>query len=271
MIIKEKDIDRGFDGLRNVWGDDLPFYVEKQGEVKASEAIVPVVTPAVKPALEAIVPVAAPVIEPSEEAVTPVVGGRRAREEKRYLLKELYNQVRHCQKCELHRTRNKTVFGAGNVDASLVFVGEAPGVDEDKQGLPFVGRSGELLTKMIEGGMGFRRQDVFILNVLRCRPPGNRVPLPVEIESCRGYLEKTLEIIGPELIVALGRSASQALLKCERSLGSLRGGTYDYHGVPLIATYHPAFLLRNSADKRLAWQDLKRALKLLSLPMPKNK
>ncbi len=259
MRTKEKNVDSEFDGLRAVWGDDLPFYSAVQREVKMPANRVTGEQPAAAPGREVAAPVPMPV---------PEAGSRRAREEKRHLLKELYTQVRHCQKCELHRTRSRAVFGSGNVDTRVAFVGEAPGAEEDKQGLPFVGRAGELLTKMIEGGMGLRRQDVFILNVLRCRPPGNREPLPVEIESCRGYLEKTLKIIGPELIVALGRSASQVLLKCERSLGSLRGKTYDYRGVPLVVTYHPSALLRNPDNKHLAWQDLKLALKLLGLSVP---
>jgi len=157
-----------------------------------------------------------------------------------------------------------------NVDAAVAFVGEAPGEVEDRQGLPFVGRSGELLTKMIEAGMGLERKEVFILNVLRCRPPANREPLPAEVKSCRGYLERTLEIIQPRLIIALGLSAARELLENQLSLGAMRGKQHSYRGIPLVATYHPSALLRNPENKQPAWQDIKFALGILGRSLPKK-
>lgn len=177
---------------------------------------------------------------------------------KREALIQLRDTVHNCVKChELAAKRNKVVFGAGNVNAQLVFVGEAPGRDEDLQGLPFVGRAGQLLTKIIES-IGLTRQQVFIHNVLKCRPPENRPPKPEEILNCEPYLMRQLEIIQPKLICALGTFASQTLLKTGESISSLRGRFHDYHGIPLLCTYHPAYLLRNPAEKASVWEDMKK-------------
>ena len=165
--------------------------------------------------------------------------------------------VIHCTKCsELVQSRKSVVFGSGNVRAQLVFVGEAPGHDEDLQGLPFVGRAGQLLTKIIES-IGLTRQNVFICNVLKCRPPGNRNPLPEEITNCEPYLFKQLEIIQPKIICALGTFAAQTLLKTESSISSLRGKFHEFRGSKLICTFHPAYLLRNPEEKRKVWEDMK--------------
>ena len=165
--------------------------------------------------------------------------------------------VIHCTKCsELVQSRKSVVFGSGNVRAQLVFVGEAPGHDEDLQGLPFVGRAGQLLTKIIES-IGLTRQNVFICNVLKCSPPGNRNPLPEEITNCEPYLFKQLEIIQPKIICALGTFAAQTLLKTESSISSLRGKFHEFRGSKLICTFHPAYLLRNPEEKRKVWEDMK--------------
>jgi DNA polymerase len=164
-----------------------------------------------------------------------------------------------CQKCPLGATRKNFVFGSGNPQAKIMFIGEAPGADEDEQGLPFVGRAGQLLTKIIESTQTWKRPDVFICNVLKCRPPGNRTPQPEEVEQCRPYLEEQIQIIKPKMIIALGASAAQAVLKTTESVGKLRNQWHDYNGIPLRVTYHPAALLRFEGYKKDVWQDMKEA------------
>lgn len=172
--------------------------------------------------------------------------------------------VRVCVKCRLAETRKQTVFGDGHPNADLVFVGEAPGADEDAQGKPFVGRAGQLLTGIIEAGMHLKRSNVYICNVLKCRPPNNRDPRPDEKEMCEPYLIEQLALIKPKVICALGTHAAQTLLKTDTSIGRLRGKWHFYHGIPLRATYHPAYLLRNPADKRKTWDDVLEVLRVLS-------
>ncbi|MCX6357090.1 MAG: uracil-DNA glycosylase [Candidatus Aureabacteria bacterium] len=172
-------------------------------------------------------------------------------------LESLAHTVTGCRKCGLAGTRGKTVFGSGMVPAPVLFIGEAPGAEEDRQGLPFVGRAGQLLTKML-GAISLNREAVYITNVLKCRPPGNRDPLPDEVTQCEPYLLAQLQCVRPRLIVALGRHAAQTLLKTDTPIGRLRGCFHDYHGIPILPTYHPAYLLRNPAEKRKAWEDLKK-------------
>jgi DNA polymerase len=171
---------------------------------------------------------------------------------------ELEAEVRACTKCSLHKTRTQTVFGVGHRHAKWMFIGEAPGADEDRQGEPFVGRAGQLLNAILFA-MGLKREEVYISNVLKCRPPGNRDPQPEEVAQCEPYLIRQIELIRPQLIVALGRHAAHSLLKTEVPLGKLRGQKLSYHGTPLFVTYHPAYLLRSPADKRKVWDDLCRA------------
>jgi DNA polymerase len=165
--------------------------------------------------------------------------------------------VASCQRCELHATRTQAVFGVGNRQARWMFVGEAPGAEEDRQGEPFVGRAGQLLTSMIRA-LGLQREDVFIANVLKCRPPGNRDPRPAEAASCRDYLERQIVLVDPTLIVAVGRIAAQHLLATETPISKLRGKvhTFGARARPLVVTYHPAYLLRSPGEKRKAWADL---------------
>jgi uracil-DNA glycosylase family 4 len=160
-----------------------------------------------------------------------------------------------CTRCRLAQGRQKVVFGSGNPAAELMLIGEAPGAEEDKQGLPFVGPAGELLTKIIQA-MDMRREDVYIANILKCRPPGNRDPQPDEVAACRGFLERQIELIQPKVIVALGRIAAQALLGNESPIGQMRGQWYRVRGVPAMVTYHPAALLRNQGLKRPTWEDM---------------
>lgn len=170
-------------------------------------------------------------------------------------LDELNEMICNCQKCDLWKTRNNFVFGTGNPNADLVCVGEAPGAEEDKQGKPFVGRAGQLLTKILQA-IEFEREDVFIANILKSRPPDNRNPLPYEIQQCEPYLIKQLELIKPKFILALGTFAAQTLLKTKEPLGRLRGRFHKYNDIPMMVTYHPAALLRNPNWKKPAWEDV---------------
>jgi len=167
------------------------------------------------------------------------------------------NSVEGCTKCKLHEGRTNTVFGVGNPDATLMLVGEAPGRDEDRQGEPFVGAAGQLLNKILKA-IDFEREDVYIANILKCRPPNNRDPQPDEVDACIPNLLEQLDIIEPKLIVALGRIAAQNLLETTTPVGRLRNRVHDYHGIPLMVTYHPAALLRNAALKRPTWEDVKK-------------
>jgi DNA polymerase len=202
---------------------------------------------------------------PSPQGAAKTPGGKRTGSKTPndcQTLEELEQLVNACEMCPLAKTRTNVVFGSGNPHARLVFVGEAPGAEEDRQGLPFVGRAGQLLTDIIEKGMNLKRSDVYICNVLKCRPPDNRNPLPTEIECCEPFLVRQLEIIKPKVICALGAFAAQTLLKTTRPIGQLRGEWHFYHGIPLRATYHPAYLLRNPADKRKTWMDVIEVMKV---------
>jgi uracil-DNA glycosylase family 4 len=176
----------------------------------------------------------------------------------------LATAVSGCQRCGLHSTRTQTVFGVGNQQARWIFVGEAPGAEEDRQGEPFVGRAGQLLNAMLFA-LGLAREEVYIANVLKCRPPENRDPRPEEVEQCEPYLIRQIELIQPAIIVALGRHAVHSLLKTNQALGKLRGTRHDYHGIPLIDTYHPAYLLRSPGEKAKAWDDLKLARSIVAV------
>jgi DNA polymerase len=179
----------------------------------------------------------------------------------------LRSQVAACKKCELHKTRTQTVFGVGDPHADWLFIGEAPGADEDRQGEPFVGRAGQLLNNMIKA-LGLSRDRVYIANILKCRPPRNRDPLPEESQTCRPYLQRQIELLAPRIIVALGRVAAQNLLQTDTPIGRMRGRQYIYEksDIPVIVTYHPAYLLRSPREKRKVWQDLCRANELLNMP-----
>ncbi|MFL6200750.1 MAG: uracil-DNA glycosylase [Thermoanaerobaculia bacterium] len=170
-----------------------------------------------------------------------------------------------CTRCRLAQGRQKVVFGAGNPAAELMLIGEAPGAEEDKQGLPFVGAAGELLTRIIQA-MDMRREDVYIANILKCRPPGNRDPQPDEVAACRGYLDRQIDLIQPRVIVALGRIAAQALLGNDSPIGQMRGQWYRIRGIPAMVTYHPAALLRNQGLKRPTWEDMQQVRDRLREP-----
>jgi DNA polymerase len=172
--------------------------------------------------------------------------------------------IGECTRCKLSGLgRTQVVFGVGNPNADLMFVGEAPGADEDVQGVPFVGRAGQLLTKIIEA-IELKREDVYIANVIKCRPPGNRNPEPDEIATCEPFLFRQIDLIKPKVIVTLGKFAAQCLLRSEEPISRLRGRLFDYRGAKLIPTFHPAYLLRNPSSKREVWEDMKLVKKLLS-------
>jgi uracil-DNA glycosylase family 4 len=196
-------------------------------------------------------------------------------------------EVKSCTKCGLHVGRTKTVFGVGSPAARVMFVGEAPGFHEDQQGIPFVGDAGNLLTKMIEAGMGLKREDVYICNVIKCRPPNNRTPVPDEIVACKEYLYRQIRIIRPEVIVALGVPATQTLLGTKLGINRLRGQWHELRvpaapkdaadgscggelpPIPLMPTFHPAYLLRSPSEKKKAWEDLQQVMQRLGLPIPR--
>jgi uracil-DNA glycosylase family 4 len=212
------------------------------------------------PASASIPQVAAPA-----PAAAPPVSDAAGIAQRRQALTMLAEEIKSCMRCpELASTRTQTVF------AELCFVGEAPGADEDAQGLPFVGAAGQLLNKII-AAMGLKRDEVYICNILKCRPPGNRTPLPDEAAHCRGFLDRQLELVQPRFIVALGGCAATNLLNTQLSIGKLRGRFHDYRGIPVLCTYHPAYLLphRSPEKKREVWDDMKMVLKAMGREVPK--
>lgn len=196
------------------------------------------------------------------EEAPPLAAAERLR-----VLTELRREVAGCRRCpELVANRTQTVFGVGQVEPRLCFLGEAPGADEDRQGEPFVGRAGQLLNKIIEA-CRLTREEVYILNILKCRPPDNRAPLPDEAANCRGYLDSQLRVLRPEFLCCLGATAAQNLLNTPISIGKLRGRIHDYQGIRVVCTYHPAYLLRNPAMKRECWEDMKFLMREMGTPV----
>jgi DNA polymerase len=276
-------------GVQHFWPTD-----EAEPEVAVMPAPQPAVGPvSVQPMAEALLagapsvpsaPPAAAAPAPSPKArsgartpaavaapVAPVVLGPRPEGVATMDWAALRDAVSSCQACTLCQTRKQTVFGVGHPQASWMLVGEAPGEQEDRQGEPFVGRAGQVLDRMLHA-VGLTRADapseqqVFIANVIKCRPPGNRNPQPEEVAQCEPFLQRQVQLVQPRLILAMGRFAVQALLKSTEPIGRLRGRVHDYQGVPLVVTYHPAYLLRNPADKALAWDDLCLAQEVIDKP-----
>jgi uracil-DNA glycosylase len=203
-----------------------------------------------------------PVVSAAELAVVPLPLARQPAE----VLVAIRADIGDCTRCKLHRMgRTQVVFGVGNPDADLMFVGEAPGGDEDAQGIPFVGRAGQLLTKIIEA-IGLRRDEVYIANVIKCRPPGNRNPEPDEVATCEPFLFRQIDAIAPKVIVALGTFAAKTLLQTTDPISRLRGRVFEYRGAKLVPTFHPAFLLRSPDRKRDVWEDMKKVRALLQDP-----
>lgn len=183
-------------------------------------------------------------------------------------LEAIRKRLEGCECCSLCRNAKNIVFGEGNPDADVMVIGEAPGAVEDETGRPFVGPAGRLLTDIIEKGMGLKRGDVYIANIAKCRPPGNRDPLPEEIRECIGFLQEQIRVVEPKVIVALGKVAAQTLLDTEAPITALRGNFAEYQGVRLMPTYHPSYLLHNPAKKRDVWEDIKKVMQFLGIPLP---
>ena len=237
-------------------------------KVPRSESVTPAVEPAPEPVAAASQPAAPEPNAPPPAAPQPAPAQAAAENDPLPILEEIRADIGdNCTRCRLHEGRTNLVFGVGNPSAKLVFVGEGPGADEDAQGIPFVGRAGQLLTQMIdrtaEGeGIPIKRDDVYICNVVKCRPPGNRAPEPDEMETCGQFLERQLEAIRPKAICVLGSTAAKALLDTKVGITKLRGERQDWRGVRVMPTFHPSYLLRayNKEAKRQAWEDLKKVL-----------
>jgi uracil-DNA glycosylase family 4 len=251
--------DRGGSGM------PAPVFIEESTVPKAAKIST---TSAVVAAKSAAVAVA------EKSLVIPAAAGASLFEASNRIAGDTLLKIREdlgeCTRCKLHKTRNKIVFGDGSAKAQLVFVGEGPGADEDAQGLPFVGRAGKLLTQMIEA-MGLQRGDVYICNVVKCRPPGNRQPEKDEVDACSPYLFRQLDALQPKAIVCLGATAAQTLLQTNRSISQFRGQWLDFRGFKMMPTYHPAYLLRNPAAKGDVWKDLQKVMAELGLEVKKNK
>lgn len=261
------------------------FYRDRTTAAPAASFVPPVSTPASTSALEenslpkpiakplppkaaaaAPPPRIAPVVAPSVPSLFESVD-----KIKDDALPKIREDIGDCTRCKLHKGRNKIVFGDGSPKAELVFIGEGPGADEDQQGIPFVGRAGKLLTQMIEA-MGLRRKDVYICNVVKCRPPENRAPEPDEVATCSPYLLRQIDVIRPKVIVCLGAVAAKTLLGTTRGISQFRGQWLEWRGHKLIATYHPAYLLRNPNAKGEVWKDLQKVMAELGLqPLKKSK
>ncbi len=246
------------------------FFIDRRtmGKRSVKPAAVPLQTTAVAPlAAAAAATSAAPAsILPVVQAVSLFEALDRVEGDTLELVRE---NLGECTRCRLHKQRNKIVFGVGNPRAELVFVGEGPGHDEDVQGLPFVGRAGKLLTQMIEA-MGLQREDVYICNVVKCRPPENRKPEDDEVATCSPYLYRQLDVIAPKAIVCLGGVAAQTLLKTKDPISRFRGNWFDFRNTKLLATYHPAYLLRNPNAKGEVWKDLQKVMAFLGLQPKKS-
>ncbi|MFM9963251.1 MAG: uracil-DNA glycosylase family protein [Planctomycetaceae bacterium] len=230
--------------------------------VKTPKAVSPPTVPQPSPVA---LPVALPVVSEALPSSPHVAGSRADRE---WRLNQWKQRVAACVRCpELASARHQTVFGVGNPEARFLFIGEAPGADEDAQGEPFVGAAGKLLDKIV-GACGLKREDLYICNILRCRPPGNRKPLPLEAGNCREYLDAQIGIIDPDFIVCWGATAAQNLMGTEESIGRLRGRFFEHGRAKVLCTYHPSYLLRNPAAKKDVWEDMKLFLKQAGLPVP---
>ncbi len=228
---------------------------------KSASKTTPAVVAGAQPATSNSLPVLSPSFGPSPFPVG-------SREDRQWQLDQLKQRVAQCTRCqELATARTHTVFGVGNPEAKIMFVGEAPGADEDAQGIPFVGAAGQLLNKILVAS-GLNRDDVYICNILRCRPPGNRKPLPVEASNCREYLDGQIAIIDPDWIICLGATAAQNLLDTQDAIGRLRGKFLSHGRAKVLCTYHPSYLLRNPPAKKDVWEDMKLFLQEAGLPVP---
>lgn len=247
------------ESLRAAGVEWLPAAPAPPAAAPVSAAVTPVSSASAPPLFADLAP-------PPEAAATPPVTTLTG-EQRRQALDVLTETVSSCTRCaELVVSRTRTVFGEGKLDPELCFIGEAPGADEDTTGRPFVGAAGQLLNRIITA-CGMKREDIYICNILKCRPPGNRTPLPHEAANCREYLDKQLELVRPKFICALGACAAQNLLGTTLSIGKLRGQFHNYRGIPVLCTYHPAYLLRSPDKKKDVWEDLKKLLARMGRPV----
>jgi len=205
---------------------------------------------------------ASPVVK---ETAKTVEAGRPA------TLESIREEIGDCTRCKLHKGRNSIVYGEGDPKATIIFVGEGPGFEEDQQGRPFVGAAGQLLTDIIEKGMKIKRADVYICNIVKCRPPNNRNPEPDEVEACIGFVKKQIAAIRPKVIVTLGNVPTQNLLGTKQGITRLRGSWQEYEGIPVMPTFHPSYLLRSPGEKGKVWEDVKLVMKKLGMPVPEKK
>jgi uracil-DNA glycosylase family 4 len=260
--------------------DDLglaPFYADRASLELPSSAPVGALLAAPNSAARASAPSVAPAFRPASVGAPPVISARQAPSLFEILdrvendsLEKIRADIGDCTRCRLSQKRNTIVYGVGNPHAELMFAGEGPGADEDAQGIPFVGRAGQLLTQMIEA-MGLKREDVYIANVVKCRPPENRLPEKDEIATCSPFLLRQIDAIKPKVLVALGACAVQTLLSAPVAITKIRGQWYDFRGIRLMPTFHPAYLLRNPPAKPDAWKDLQKVMSVLGLKPPKKK
>ena len=251
------------------WPAKLPGSMDRSNEIPREDPTL--LKPVRKPDLQKVVPAIASKMSPLS---LPVPAGPSLFDVVDRIMDDTLLRIREdlgeCTRCKLHKNRHSIVFGDGNPKAELVFVGEGPGADEDAQGLPFVGRAGKLLTQMIEA-MGLQRKDVYICNVVKCRPPENRLPEEDEVKTCSPFLFRQLDVIAPKVIVCLGAVAAKTLLQTNRGISQFRGQWFEYRGSKLLATYHPAYLLRNPNAKGEVWKDLQKVMALLGLEVKRSK
>lgn len=273
MVIDRRHLQQHLELAAQAYGPDLPLPLGSVVPRTAAPTPQPAPTapmaqasppaPAAPRATAAAAP-ATPPLAPAREPATAAPAA--ASDDPVAQLQALRNEVLPCTRCKLHQGRQHTVFGEGNPRARVMFIGEAPGAREDQSGRPFVGDAGQLLDRIITGAMGLQRQDVYIANINKCRPPGNRAPEPDEVAACLPFLRQQIEIVRPEVLVCLGRTAAQNLLSTTASTTALRGRELEYLGIPVVVTWHPAYLLREPAHKRETWEDIKRVNLLLGRP-----
>lgn len=257
-------LERHLDQWVHAYGADLAV---KPGEVAERKAAPPPPPEAPQPEPEAVAaPTTAEPADRDEPATEPDQPTQATADNTLTALRELRAEVLDCTKCKLHKGRQTTVFGEGSREARVMFIGEAPGAREDQTGRPFVGPAGQLLDRILSGAMGLERTEVFIANINKCRPPGNRAPEADEVAACLPYLKQQVELIQPEVLVCLGRTAAQNLLGSTESTTRMRKMQHEYLGIPVIVTWHPAYLLREPSRKRETWEDIKRVNQLLGLP-----